>query len=319
MNQKGIGRFTDLKRRGELKKGRDERFYLSKGAFLIGLLKKSYYINGKKRLPCAEGHAVAIVSINLGIFYLDTNWDILKTLGNRPFPETIVSPIDGAEMVLVPGGAFKMGLTQDQFVQISLLEQKLNPIFATEVPQRTLDLDAYYIDRYPVTNYQYSKFTDATGYKAPLLRNESRWNHPMQPVVCIGWDDAREYSRWAGKALPNEAQWEKAGRGTDGRLWAWGNEFLPERCNSREYDQGCTSEIALFSEGVSPYGCYDMCGNVWEMCEGTWLEDHPPMRGGCFLGSATFVRVTCRWTPEDPVEGAHWLGFRCVKTIPIRK
>jgi len=71
-----------------------------------------------------------------------------------------------------------------------------------------------------------------------------------------------------------------------------------------------STEIGLFDRGISPYGCYDMCGNVWEMCEGNWLEGTLPMRGGCFLGSATFVRVTCRWTPEDPVNGAHWLGFR---------
>jgi serine/threonine-protein kinase len=288
------------------------------------LLKKTFYIKRKIDGRAAgakqpRGRRSPVYRCAGEGFLVENNWDILKMLGEGPFPKTVVSPIDGAEMVLVPGGSFKMGLTQEQFVQISLLEQKLNPIFATEVPQRILNMDAYYIDRYPVTNYQYSKFADATGHKPPLLRGEPMWNNPMQPVVCIGWDDARAYARWAGKTLPNEAQWEKAGRGTDGRLWAWGNEFLPEMCNSKEYGHGCTSEIALFTEGVSPYGCYDICGNVWEMCEGAWLEDHLPMRGGCFLGSATFVRVTCRWTPEDTVEGAHWLGFRCVKTIPARK
>lgn len=261
----------------------------------------------------------APIKRSAGELFLENRWDILETLGKGPFPETVVSPIDGAEMVLVPRGPFKMGLSEEEFVQISLLDEKLNPVFATEVPQRTVKLDTYYIDRYPVTNYQYLKFTDSTGHRAPLLRDESMWNAPMQPVVCIGWDDAKAYTRWAGKALPTETQWEKAGRGTDGRLWAWGSEFLPEKCNSREYGEGCTSEIALFTEGISPYGCYDMCGNVWEMCEGAWMEDQLPMRGGCFLGSATFVRVTCRWTPEDTVDGAHWLGFRFVKSIPVRK
>ncbi|MGQ9655720.1 MAG: formylglycine-generating enzyme family protein, partial [Thermodesulfobacteriota bacterium] len=118
------------------------------------------------------------------------------------------------------------------------------------------------------------------------------------------------------KSLPTEAQWEKAGRGVDRRWWAWGNEFLPGRCNSREHGLLRTSEVGIFDDGVSPYGCYDMCGNVWEMCEGRWQGNHPPMRGGCFLGNATFVRITCRWTPEDPDNGAHWLGFRCVKEVP---
>ena len=96
-------------------------------------------------------------------------------------------------------------------------------------------------------------------------------------------------------------------------------EFLPGNCNSREYGLGHTSDIGVFDRGVSPYGCYDMCGNVWEMCEGRWMKDTLPMRGGCFLGSATFVRITCRWTPEDPVNGAHWMGFRCVKEIPAHQ
>jgi formylglycine-generating enzyme required for sulfatase activity len=141
----------------------------------------------------------------------------------------------------------------------------------------------------------------------------------MRPVVFVGWDDARSYAEWAGKSLPTEEQWEKAGRGDDGRWWSWGHEFLPERCNSNEYGLGHTSKIGIFDQGISPYGCYDMCGNVWEMCEGRWLEDYLPMRGGCFLGSVTFVRITCRWTPEDPVNGAHWLGFRCIKEIPTQQ
>jgi len=167
-----------------------------------------------------------------------------------------------------------------------------------------------------VTNYQYRQFVADIGHREPYLWDHPLWGQPMQPVVFVGWDDARAYAKWAGKSLPSEPQWEKAGRGTDDRLWAWGHEFLPDRCNSREYGLERTSEIGLFDEGMSPYGCYDMCGNVWEMCEGQWQPDHLPMRGGCFLGPATFVRITCRWTPEDSTNGAHWLGFRCIKEIP---
>ena len=248
---------------------------------------------------------------------MESNWDITKDLGSGQLPETIVSPIDGAEMVLVPAGSFKAGISEEDYVGICLLDQQWNPVFATEVPVRTEYLETYYIDRYPVTNYQYRQFIEATGHREPLLWNDPQWNHAMQPVVFVGWDDARAYAKWAGKSLPTEDQWEKAGRGTDDRrMWAWGPEFLQEKCNSNEYGLGRTSEIGLFDEGVSPYGCYDMSGNVWEMCEGLWIEERLPMRGGCFLGSATFVRVTCRWTPEDSVDGAHWLGFRCVKEVP---
>ena len=229
-----------------------------------------------------------------------------------------MAPVDGAEMVLIPEGPFTMGISEEEFIQLTVLDQRLNPVFASEIPARNITLDAYYIDRYPVTNYQYFKFTEETGHRKPMLWIEPAWNKPMQPVVFVGWDDARAYAVWAGKSLPTEAQWEKAGRGTDGRLWSWGHEFLPDHCNSKEYDLEHTSEIGIFDQGVSPYGCYDMCGNVWEMCEGEYGDEKRlPMRGGCFLGSATFVRVTCRWTPEDTDTGAHWLGFRCVKEIPV--
>jgi len=247
---------------------------------------------------------------------LKKRWDILSDIGSGPFPESIVSPIDGAEMVLIPAGKFTMGITKEELQQIFLLDQRQTPVFMTEVPARSVHLDAFYMDRYPVTNYQYRKFIEQTGHREPLLWAEPLWNQPMQPVVFTGWNDARAYASWAGKSLPTEPQWEKAARGTDRRMWAWGHEFLPGRCNSREYGLQRTSEIGLFHEGLSPYGCYDMSGNVWEMCEGQWIGGLLPMRGGCFLGSATFVRITCRWTPEDTLNGAHWLGFRCVKELP---
>jgi iron(II)-dependent oxidoreductase len=248
----------------------------------------------------------------------ESRWNLLGTLGEGPLPETVVAPTDGAEMVVVPAGPFILGMSESELQQVFLLDQRQNPVFLTEMPARPVHLDAYYIDRYPVTNYQYGKFVGESGHRAPWLWNHPGWDQPMQPVVGVGWNDARAYARWVGKSLPTEAQWEKAGRGTDGRWLAWGNEFLPGRCNSREQGLQGTSEIGLFDDGVSPYGCYDMCGNVWEMCEGRWQDEHMPMRGGCFLGTATFVRITCRWTPEDPVNGAHWLGFRCVKDLPPR-
>ena len=247
---------------------------------------------------------------------MQTRWDIRKHIASKDLPDKIVAPIDRAEMVLVPKGHFTMGITEEQLVQIYLLDEKWNHLFVTETPARTVHLDSYYIDRYPVTNYQYRKFIEDTGHREPLLWHEPAWNEPLQPVVVVGWDDARTYAEWVGKSLPDEQQWEKAGRGRDGRFWSWGHVFLPDRCNNREYGLERTSEIGFFDEGMSPYGCYDMCGNVWEMCEGNWIEGLPLMRGGCFLGSASFVRVTCRWSPDDPLNGAHWLGFRCVKNIP---
>ena len=248
---------------------------------------------------------------------MENHWDIARIPGSGSLPQTVISPIDGAEMVLVPEGEFTMGISQEELYQILMLDERQNPVYVTETPARTVRLKAFYIDRYPVTNYQYRKFIKHTGHRHPILLNHPDWGQALQPVVFVGWDDADDYAAWADKKLPTEMQWEKAGRGTDGRWWAWGSEFVPDRCNSRENELQHTSEISIFDRGISPYGCYDMCGNVWEMCTGQWLEGTLPMRGGCFLSSATFVRVTCRWTPEDPVNGAHWLGFRCVKEIPV--
>jgi sulfatase modifying factor 1 len=250
---------------------------------------------------------------------MERTWDILDYIENRPLPSEIVSPYDQAEMVLVPGGAFTLGIDERELMQISALDGKKNPVFMTEVPAKTVFVDEYYIDRYPVTNAQYTKFLEETGHRKPFLWGEEGWNDPLQPVVGLGWDDARAYAAWTGKTLPREEQWEKAARGTDRRWWPWGNDFFAGHVNSGELKIGRTTDVKRFPKGVSPFGCYDMSGNVWEMCEGTWIDDMPLMKGGCFLGRATFVRATVRWSPEDPVNGAHWLGFRCLKEIPKRE
>ncbi len=242
-------------------------------------------------------------------------WSITNLINTPSFPPSITSPIDCAEMVLVPAGEFIMGTTENELKHIFILDQSQNPVFMTEAPARKVSLDNYYIDLHPVTNYQYEKFIRETGHRAPGLWGKEGWNDPLQPVVGVGWDDARAYAGWAGKSLPNESQWEKAARGTDARWWPWGNDFYPGYCNSSELGINRVTDVTRFHQGVSPYGCYDMAGNVWEMCEGEWLEGHLPMRGGCYLGSATFVRTTVRWSAEDEVNGANWLGFRCMKCI----
>ncbi|MGD8333522.1 MAG: formylglycine-generating enzyme family protein, partial [Desulfobacterales bacterium] len=156
----------------------------------------------------------------------------MEMLGDGSLPETLIAPIDGAEMVRVPAGDFTKGITEEELAQIFLLDKQENPIFASEVPARSLYLKDFYIDRYPVTNFQYQNFIKATGHREPMLLKHPLWGQAMRPVVFVGWDDARRYAEWAGKSLPTEEQWEKAGRGNDGRWWSWGHEFLPERCNS---------------------------------------------------------------------------------------
>jgi len=242
-------------------------------------------------------------------------WSIEDMAPNPPLPSKVISPVDQVEMVLIPAGEFVMGITEEELRQVFILDGTQNPVFMTEVPIRKVCLEDYYLDIHPVTNYQYQRFMEETGHRRPAFWGRDGWNDPLQPVVGIGWNDARAYAQWSGKSLPAEAQWEKAGRGTDRRWWPWGNDFYPGHCNSAELGINRVTDVTRFHLGVSPYGCYDMAGNVWEMCEGAWIEGHLPMRGGCFLGGATFVRTTVRWSAEDQVNGAHWLGFRCVKNI----
>ena len=116
---------------------------------------------------------------------MESRWNIQNDLGPGPCPETMMAPVDGAEMVLIPEGPFTMGISEEEFIQLTVLDQRLNPVFASEIPAANITLDAYYIDRYPVTNYQYFKFTEETGHRKPMLWIEPTWNKPMQPVVFV--------------------------------------------------------------------------------------------------------------------------------------
>ena len=138
-------------------------------------------------------------------------------------------------------------------------------------------------------------------------------------MVLVNWDDAVTYSRWlaeiAGKPyrLPSEAEWEKGARGTDGRIYPWGNEWDAKRCNSSEGTKGGTTPVDAYPNGASPYGLLDMTGNVWEWCSTIWDEKPYPfqvqdewiqnylarergrvLRGGSFYVLNQIVRCTLR-------------------------
>ena len=172
---------------------------------------------------------------------------------------------DGKEMILVAGGDFQMGRNEGP---------------DNEAPAHTVHVEPFYIDRYPVTNEEYKRFVDATDHPVPCYSAE--WAEPQDynwdqekrmppkgkekhPVVLVSWDDAWAYAAWAGKRLPTEAEWERAARGSDGRRWPWGNEFVENRCNTKETNTNGTSPVGKYSpEGDSLEGVGDMVGNVWE-------------------------------------------------------
>lgn len=178
-----------------------------------------------------------------------------------------------ANMVLIPAGSFRMGGDER----------------ADEQPIGDVDVAAFYIDRYPVTNAQFQAFWEAGVYDHPTdpcwaglsagyrwirkieMRRTPRywydraWNAPDRPVVGITWYEAMAYARWADKRLPTEAEWEKAARGTDGRRFPWGETFDAQRCNVFASGVGTTSSVGHFSpSGDSPFGVADMAGNIWE-------------------------------------------------------
>jgi eukaryotic-like serine/threonine-protein kinase len=171
---------------------------------------------------------------------------------------------DGAVLVYVPAGEFLMGSTYaDTFAQ------------EDEFPQHTVYLDAFWIDQYEVTNKQYAQCVEAGACKAPKntgsTMRESYYGNPEfddYPVIEMRWQDANAYCIWAGRSLPTEAQWEKAARGTDGRMFTWGNDNLNESLLNYNKNVGDTTKVGSYEAGKSPYGAYDMIGNVWE-----WVAD----------------------------------------------
>jgi formylglycine-generating enzyme required for sulfatase activity len=231
------------------------------------------------------------------------------------------------EMILIPAGDFLMGsdLAKDDWSM------------DVEQPQHTLRLPGYYIARTPITNAQYAAFVEATGHRSPWYRKRNEPPQAIQdhPVVNVSWHDALAYCGWltelTGKPyrLPSEAEWEKAARGTRGRIYPWGDEWDPRRCNSEENDIDDTTPVGAYPSGASPYGLLDMAGNVWEWTRS--LRRRYPydpkdgredlgargrrvrrvMRGGAFNDQAWVVRCTYRlWFAPDA--RGRIIGFRVV-------
>jgi iron(II)-dependent oxidoreductase len=222
--------------------------------------------------------------------------------------DIIVNPIDGAEMVFIPAGSFLMG-DDDQ----------------EDNPRRTVALSACWIYKDLVTVAQYRHFCVREGHRMP---REPEWGWDEDnPVVNVSWRKAAAYAKWARASLPTEAQWEKAARGTDGRLFPWGNEL-------REFGAWWKQErtAAVGRHGLGPYGSTDMAGNVAQWCKDTydelfWTTDEAKradpenrskgglrvLRGGCWLCTeleSDYLR--CAYRCRDAAgSSANFIGFRC--------
>jgi len=237
---------------------------------------------------------------------------------------------DGAEMVWVPAGDFLMGSTDQQINDWLRSYPWHHEAFESEQPQHRIYLDGYWIYKTEVTVRQYNTFCQATRRQMP---DTPDWGwHNDNPIVNVSWEDATAYAIWAGAALPTESQWEKAARGTDRRIFPWGNEWDVGKCsNSVSGKQSRPSIVGSYPSGKSPYGCLDMAGNVWEWCEDAFIKDfytnspsyNPKaqdannwrvIRGGCWSFDAPYV-FHCAYRDDLPSD--LWndaIGFRCVLT-----
>lgn len=231
----------------------------------------------------------------------------------RPLRPRLVSIKDKAPMVLIPGGEFIYGINESALDSVlEVLQNAKLDLFDEEFSERTISIPSFYIDLYEVTNRQYARFLRETDHRTPPRWRTKLSNDPQAPVVGVGWADAEEYAEWAGKRLPSEEEWEKAARGVDGRMWPWGDTPAGKYYNGRAEGNYAPVDVGSFPEGASPYGVMDMAGNVYEMTTGTWGGYSWAMRGGSFLNAGAYTRTMFRWAMNDEVDGAPWLGFRCV-------
>lgn len=218
---------------------------------------------------------------------------------------------DEALMVYVPAGIFLRGTPERR---TRALQAQFGDYFSGESPQRPIELSAYYIDRFEVTNRQYARFlqavradrhrychADEPDHKShrPTYWRDPRLNGPNYPVTGVDWYDADAYCRWAGKRLPTEAQWEKAARGPNGLEYPWGNTWIAAHSRNAESTFGhpidseqqwlrvlgrldlnaltrMTQPVGSFPEGASPYGAHGMGGNLWEWCLDSYRKGYDP-------------------------------------------
>ena len=257
-------------------------------------------------------------------------------VGTLPI-ETLTTDKDSATMVYVPAGEFLMGTSDADIEQYKVLFplRKISR-FDNERPQRTVFVDAFYIDRTEVTNRQYKQFLTETGYEPKHYLDYLPYNAPDLPATVLEWEDAVAYTEWAGKRLPTEAEWEKAARGTDGRFWPWGNEWDATKLSGNDgtglkdgYKE--TAPVAQFPQGASPYGALDMAGNLWEWVsdwyEADYYRNNPSnvnprgpetgdghvLKGGGWAENLDFTRCANRLGGNP---GSLLRGFRCAMDAP---
>ncbi len=300
------------------------------GVVIVALLGLIFGINYLLNIPASVTPTETVNSTPFETAVISTS-----TETKNPPTRTLVPPAftptpgigsifmsDGVTMLYVPAGTFSMGSEKDN----------------DEKPIHSVDLDGYYMDKYEVTNAAYKRCVDAGTCAAP--KESKSYTRPAYygnfefdefPVIYVDWNMAKTYCEWRDSRLPTEAEWEKAARGTDGRTYPWGEDISCDKLNYNNCT-GDTTKVGSYLDGVSPYGLYDMAGNVWEWVsdwyDGKYYQNSPSsnplgaasgsyrvLRGGSWNYVDNVTRSSYRFnvTPDYISNG---IGFRCARSLP---
>jgi formylglycine-generating enzyme required for sulfatase activity len=280
---------------------------------LIRIIKANIYFSA------ALTAIVTVVLLVIAVLPIDAQLDRF-----RQFKKETEAKGDEAPMTIVSAGDFWMGVDGMQGLD-------------DERPRHKVWLEAYSMDVYEVTTRRYAKFLSATGRALPLLWDSVSLNlHGDRPVIGVDWEDAGTYCRWTGKRLPTEAEWEKAARGTDERRYPWGNQ-MPSAdlanyaLGSRFSYSQALMPVGRYEKGKSPYGLYDLAGNVWEWVQdwygGNYYEVSPErnptgpekgqfkvLRGGSWSELPKYLLTYGRFKLPPNTRNSY-TGFRCAKSF----
>ena len=301
----------------------------NRGEFGLGITHKSVlnYVEGFGVQPQGSKIVHAVPSVSSSTASDQPPRSAEKQVVSE-FPTTKTGK-DNAPMVLVPGGEFSMGSKKDEGDD-------------DEHPRHGVYLDAYFIDQYEVTVGQYKKFLTATSRRKPRYWDQvSLSDHAKKPVVGVSWHDAAAYCQWTGRRLPTEAEWEKAARGTEKRTYPWGDsDPTSNRGNfGQDWDDSVIYAEKLqptgsYEQGKSPYGMYDMAGNVWEWVADWYAKDYykkspkknptgpssgtsKVLRGGSWDDNPATLRSAGRIRISPSFRNAVF-GFRCAQDAEQR-
>lgn len=239
-------------------------------------------------------------------------------------PQAEHKPEPGS-MVRIPGGAYTIGPDATDL---------------DDSPEGTVTLDDFYIDCYEVTVAEYTAFLNAVGQddfygidmanpdvcgiaKRADGRYEATPGRALYPVTLVTLEGAQAYAAWAGKRLPTEYEWEAAARGAEGRRYPWGDDPLNTGRANFDYRVGHPTPVGTYEAGATPDGLYDLAGNVWELCDGSWRphawvgEAAEPRTSSCIIRGGSWVTPAANVaaTYRNAQKGATcpMVGFRCAR------